>query len=113
MPVDYIDYFWGLFDDPEAASAEMVGKRLRFDSPAIPDAVLASFSAERIGELEGEYGVPDIGDPTEIDCLEFSADGKKSRIRVVNRGLALFTAATPEVEHLHRFFCILRQQDAR
>lgn len=108
--VERLSYFWGLFDSEEAASVEGAEKRISFESTAVPEAVSRSFEDERIAELEGEFGLPNAGDPTEIDHLEYSIGGKTTRVRVVNRGISMFMAETPELVRLHRFFSVLRKQ---
>lgn len=108
--VERLSYFWGLFDSEEAASAEGAEKRINYESSEIPEAVLESFEAERIVDLEDEFGFPGAGEPTEIDHLEYSIGGKTTQVRVVNRGIAMFVAETPELVRLHRFFCVLQKQ---
>lgn len=111
--VEKLTYFWGLFDVPNAASAEAASKRARFDGSAIPEEVSRSFQAERIAELEGEFGLPGVAQPTEIDYLQYAVAGVTRTIRVFNRGVALFYSETPELLRLHRFFCILQEHDTQ
>lgn len=53
-----IELLLGLFDSEEAASVEEAEKRIGFESSAVPEAVSKSLEAERLAELEGEFGVP-------------------------------------------------------
>ena len=103
-----VDYYWGLFDSPEAAGPSTAEQHYRFEAPDIPASLICSFSQERIGELSGEYGLADVGEPTEVDHLEFSSGGSTKVIRVLNRGISLFIAETEELKRLHRFFGVLR-----
>jgi hypothetical protein len=105
-----LSYFWGLFDSEETASVEGAEKCISFESSAVPEPVVESFEAERIVDLEGEFGLPGAGDPTEVDHLEYSIGGETTQVRVVNRGIAMFVAETPELVRLHRFFCLLKKQ---
>lgn len=106
-----LSYFWGMFADPSAASPETSMMRAHFDAAALPAEVVSSFEAEGILELEGVYGLPGVGQPTEIDYMEYAVGGVARTIRVVNRGIALFTAETPELLRLHRFFCVVQAQE--
>lgn len=108
--LERLSYFWGLFDLEEAASVEGADKRVDFESSEVPEAVSRSFEAERIAELDGEFGLPNVGDPTEVDYLEYSLGGETRRVRVVNRGISMFVAETPELVRLHRFFGVSRKQ---
>lgn len=108
--IDRLSYFWGLFDSAEVASVEDADKHVHFEASAMPEAVSRSFEAGEIAGLEGDFGVSGVGDPTEIDHLEYSAGGKTSQIRVVNRGISMFTAETPELVRLHRFFCVVQRE---
>lgn len=108
--VERLIYFWGLFDSEEAASVEGAEKSVSYESSAVPEPVVESFEAERIVDLEGEFGLSGAGDPTEVDHLEYSVGGKNTQVRVVNRGIAMFVAETPELVRLHRFFGVLRKQ---
>ena len=111
--IDRLTYFWGLFDSPENASAEAAVKRVCFDTSPAPPEVLRSFEAERISELEGEFGLPGVGEPTEVDCLEYTVDGSTRAIRVLNRGISLFQGETPELVCLHWFFSVLQRDEVR
>lgn len=104
--LERLDYYWGLFDEPEIASPEGANKRASFRSPEIPDVVVNSFETERIGDLEGEFGMPGVGKPTEIDHFEYVVESRTRTIRVFNRGISLFQQETPELLRLHRFFCV-------
>jgi hypothetical protein len=108
--LERVSYFWGLFDNPDSAAVDRAGKRASFDAPAVPQEVGESFDAERIAELEGEFGLPGVGEPTEVDHLEYVVEGRRHTIRVLNRGISLFQAETPELLRLHRFFCVLQRQ---
>lgn len=106
--IERLTYFWGLFHRVETASPKNAEKHLSLQAPAIPDEIVAAFEAERIGELDGLFGLPRAGTPTEIDYLEYQVDGRVKTIRVTNRGISLFRANTPELRRLHRFFGVLQ-----
>ena len=108
VPLERIDYYWGLFHRPERAAARTAKKRARFEQPNIPPEVQAAFALEHISELSGDHGAPGAGEPTEIDSLEFWADGTRGTVRVVNRGITLIYAETPALLRLHRFFSVLQ-----
>ncbi|MFQ6104059.1 MAG: hypothetical protein ACE5OP_07175 [Candidatus Glassbacteria bacterium] len=108
MRIDNLEYFWGLFDSPEDANAASAMKHVHFEAPDVPIEVEHSFVKERIAELTGEYGLPGVGEPTEVDSLVVISGGKKTAILVENRGISLFQAETDELLRLHRFFCILQ-----
>lgn len=108
--VQRITYFWGLFESPGSASAEAAGWRVSFEAPDTPPRVVESFEAERISELAGEFGLPGAGEPTEVDHLEYEVDGVTRKIRVLNRGISMIHARTPELLRLHRFFSVLRKE---
>jgi hypothetical protein len=105
-----LTYFWGLFDSPGNASTEAAARRASFQGLATPEKVTESFEAERISELEGEFGLPGAGRPTEVDHLEYEVAGVTRKIRVINRGISLFHAETPEILRLHRFFSVLQEE---
>ena len=108
--VNRLTYFWGLFDSPGGASAEAAARRASFQGSATPEKVAKSFAAERISELDGKFGLPGAGQPTEVDHLEYEVGGVTREIRVINRGISLFHAETPELLRLHRFFSVLQEE---
>jgi len=112
MRLDSLEYFWGLFDSPENASPTEAKIHVRFEASNMPDEVERSFVEERIWELSGEYGQSGVGDPTEVDSLVVNSGGKRTLIRMQNRGISLFSAETEELLRLHRFFCILHGRGA-
>jgi hypothetical protein len=85
MRIKRLEYFWGLFDSPDNAMASEAKKNVRFDGSQIPDIIQQSFKNERIIELNGNYGLPGIGEPTEVDSLTFEFDGNISSIRVLTK----------------------------
>lgn len=107
--IESLSYYWGLFRSAAAASATKASVRVTFNSSTLPEAVATSFATERIAELQGQFGLPAAVDSTEVDHLTYSVGGKPRTIRVINRGISLFHADTPELLRLHRFFCVLRQ----
>jgi len=112
MRVDSLEYFRGLFDSSEAESPAEAKIHVRFEAPNIPDEVERSFIKERIEELKGEYGQPGVGDPTEVDSLMMISGGKRTLIRVQNRGISLSGEEREDLLRLHRFFCILHGRAA-
>ena len=107
--LDRVEYFWGLFRSAREIQQSEAKIQGAFVGPAIPDAILESFTAERMAELSGEFGDPNVGQPTEVDFLAVSCGGKVTTIRVFNRGIALLTETVPEIKRLHRFFCTVQR----
>lgn len=107
MMLERVEYFWGLFDDPEKARSATARSHIVFEAADIPKDVAESFQKEAVGKLVGEFGLPGAGDPTEVDVLTFTVDGKESSVRVLNRGISMFTAKSAELARLHRFFSVL------
>ena len=108
MMLERVEYFWGLFDDPwKKLVPRQHGLILPVEAADIPKDVAESFQKEAVGKLVGEFGLPGAGDPTEVDVLTFTVDGKESSVRVLNRGISMFTAKSAELARLHRFFSVL------
>jgi len=109
MKIDSLEYSWGLFDLLEDATPGGADIHVCYEAPNISDEVECSFVKERIAELNGEYGLPGVVDKTEVDTLVITSGGKRTVIRVENRGMSMFKAETDELLRLHRFFCVLRE----
>lgn len=107
MRIERIEYFWGLFDEPDSVDYSKAKIHVVFEASEIPDDVLQSFMEERIYELRGEFGILCVGKPEQVDCLEVSAEGETWQTRVFNRAITLFTQDDEEVRRLHRFFCVI------
>jgi hypothetical protein len=107
MKIDRIEYFWGLFQEPDLAAASDAKTHIVLEAPDIPDLVQQSFADERIEELRGEFGLPGVGEPEQVDFLKVTAEGRVWEIRVLNRAITLIAQDDEEIHRLHRFFGVL------
>ncbi|MGB7060730.1 MAG: hypothetical protein WBF13_00070 [Candidatus Zixiibacteriota bacterium] len=107
MKIEKVEYFGGLFKEPDSAAASDADTHVVFEAAEVPQDVQQSFANERIEELRGEFGLPGAGKPEQVDYLEVTAGGKTLQIRVLNRGIALIFQDDEEISRLHRFFCVL------
>ncbi|KPL03852.1 MAG: hypothetical protein AMJ73_05165 [candidate division Zixibacteria bacterium SM1_73] len=62
---------------------------------------------EGIDELRGEFGLPGVGEPEQVDVLKVIAGGETWETRVLNRAITLFAQDDEQVRRLHRFFGVL------
>ncbi len=108
MKIEKLEYFEGLFEKPDHASSSEADFHVRFEYPEIPEAVRQSFINERIDELRGEFGIPGVGEPEQVDFLKLEVGGESWETRVINRAITLFSQDNEEVRRLHRFFCVIR-----
>jgi hypothetical protein len=104
LRLERIEYYWGLFKKPDKAVGSEADTYYLCEAPKIPRRVAESFSKEGIAELEGEHELPGVGEPTEVDFLTFTVDGKKVTGRVLNRAITLLMREGEEPKRLHRFF---------
>ena len=56
MMLERVEYFWGLFDDPEKARSATARSHIVFEAADIPKDVAESFQKEAVGKL-GESSV--------------------------------------------------------
>ena len=110
MKIEKLEYFWGLFEKPDCATASEADSHVIFEVSEVPDDVQQSFMNERIYELQGEFGLPGVGEPEQVDVLKITAGGKSWETQVLNRAIALFTQDNEAMRRLHRFFCILNDK---
>ena len=62
---------------------------------------------ERILELAGVYGDPDVGDPVEYDHLKLVGPEGVVEIEFFNRGITLFMTDDERFRRIHRVLCKL------
>ena len=110
MKIDQLEYFWGLFDDPTQATAAGAKKHLCLVGEEISAEIQSSFVTEEIYELRGEFGVGGVGQPEEVDHLNITVEGKSWQVRVLNHGISMFHASSPELVRLLRFFVVLTRE---
>lgn len=108
--IDRLEYFWGLFSDPAQASAAGATDRLCLVGDEVSEDIRTAYVEHGISELCGDYGCPGAGIPEEVSHLDITVDGERRRIRVLNHGIALVHASTPELVRLLRFFVVLEQE---
>lgn len=113
MKIDRLEYFWGLFADPAEASATGAKQHLCLTDEEVSEEIQASFIAEGINELCGDYGVGGAGKPEEVSHVDITAGGKRWQVRVLNHGVSIIIANSPELVRLLRFFVILRGEADR
>ncbi len=98
-----------MFDSVDDANAEGAEENFIFTGDEIPTSVLDSFEEERVYDLEGEYGIPGVGEPEQVDVLTVTASGSTKTIRVYNRVIMLFKTNDEAVKRLHRFLCVVQK----
>ena len=109
MDIEIINYYWGVFDSIHDANSADAEENFIFTGDEIPTSVLESFEEERIDEFEGEYGMPGIGEPEQVDVLTVTAIGSTKIIRVYNRAIMLFKTNDEAMKRLHRFLCVVQK----
>ena len=55
--------------------------------------------------LDGEYGIPDAGEPIQYDHLVVETDQKTVDIKVYNRAIMLFCSDDDIYKRIHRVCC--------
>ena len=107
MKIERVEYFWGLFEEPDLAAASDANTHIVLEAPDVPDEVQQSFADEGIEELSGQFGLPGAGEPEQVDVLKVTAGGRVWEIRVLNRAVTLFAQDNEQISRLHRFFGVL------
>lgn len=101
-----VRYRWGLTERPRVVDAlPIVDLRGR----DIPRDILASIEEQRILELGGTRGDPDVGTPVEVDDLVIETPTRETAIRVYNRGIHLLATDDDELVRIHRVCCKLQE----
>lgn len=113
MDIEKLEYFWGLYSDPESADAAGADTHIVYEAPDVPEVVHESFEIERIDQLRGQFGLPGVGDPEQVDFLKIAADGETWEVRVLNRAITLAFKDDEEVRRLHRFFGTIGDESRR
>lgn len=110
MKIEKVEYFGGLFQKPDFAVVSDADIHIVFESLEVPDDVQQSFTDEKIEELRGEFGLPGVGEPEQVDVLKLTAAGEVWQIKVLNRAITLFLQDNEEIRRLHRFLCVLNDR---
>jgi hypothetical protein len=110
MRIVGIDYAWGQFDSLRQIDPSKAKLRGRLEHPDIPKELIEALLEERILELDGDFGGPALGEPIEVDLLALETTEGVIRIRIFNRGIALFLGGNDQLLRLHRFLSLLRRQ---
>ncbi len=110
MRVKSIDYAWGQLESLGQIDASKALLKGRLEHPGIPQEVTDALVEERILELDGDFGDPALGEPTEVDLLTLEMSEKVIHIRVFNRGIGLLLGGDDRGVHPHRFLFILRRR---
>ncbi len=92
-------YQWGLSADASDWSSL---RTIILEGQDIPEQVISALRDEDLLAEEGEHGVPDAGEPVEIDHLEVEHDRGVTAITVYNRGIMLFTTNDDFYPRFHR-----------
>jgi hypothetical protein len=108
MKIEKVEYFGGVFKEPDFAAVPDADTHVVFEAAEVPQDIQQSFTNERIEELRGEFGLPGVGEPEQVDFLKVTAGGETWEIRVLNRAITLFVQDNEEIRRLHRFFGVLR-----
>jgi hypothetical protein len=107
MKIDRVEYFWGLFEEPDLAAASGANTHVVLEASDVPDQVRQSFADERMEELSGQFGLPGAGQPEQVDVLKVTAGRRVWEIRVLNLAITLFAQNNEQISRLHRFFSVL------
>lgn len=107
MTIERVEYFGGFFTQPDSAAASDASTHILLEAAEVPQEVQESFANEGIEDMRGEFGLPGVGEPEQVDYLKITAGGETWEIRVLNRAITLFFEDSEEVRRLHRFFCVL------
>jgi hypothetical protein len=73
----------------------------------IPETVREAVRRERLDELDGTYGHPDVGDPIQYDHLRLALRDRLVEIEVFNRAIFLFSTEDETLKPIHRVLCQL------
>jgi len=73
----------------------------------IPETIREAVRRERLDELDGTYGHPDVGDPIEYDHLRLALRDRLVEIEVFNRGIFLLSTEDEALKRIHRVLCQL------
>jgi hypothetical protein len=73
----------------------------------IPEMVREAVRRERLDELDGTYGHPDVGDPIQYDQLRLTLRDRLVEIEVFNRAIFLFSTEDETLKRIHRVLCQL------
>jgi len=73
----------------------------------ITEDVRTAIDAEKLPELGGIYGDPNVGDPVQYDYLRLIFDHQVFEIIVFNRGIFMVFGADKRLLRIHRLLCKL------
>ena len=72
---------------------------------AFPKKTIDLIYMNRIDELEGTLGDPNLGSPIEYEKLELRAQHRSITIEVFNRGISLITTNDKRLVRIHQVLC--------
>ena len=73
----------------------------------IPRRVLQAVEANRLLELEGQYGDRRVSSPVEYDHLIIETPDREIDIEVFNRGVLLYTTGDQTLRRIDRVLCAI------
>jgi hypothetical protein len=77
------------------------------DGENLPGLVIDGIDRERLGELAGEWGEPDAGEPIEYERLRVAYERGSFEITLFNRGVMLIFCDDERVRRMHRVLCVV------
>ena len=107
LEVNKIEYVHSMADSLDDLQTSKGRHTTILEQPNIPDEIMQVMEDERIFQLQGDYGNPDLGDPIEVDHLLIETDRGLHELRVFNRGIMLLMTNDDTFRRLHRFFVAL------
>lgn len=78
-----------------------------FEAPDISASIVSAIAANRILELPGTYGDPEMGTPIEYDEVTIDYEDGSITIEFFNRAISLFTSDSEVVRRIHRALCVI------
>jgi hypothetical protein len=79
----------------------------------LSDEIMAAIVGNDLLAAGGVYGIPDVGEPVQIDSLQISHEQGTTEITVYNRAIMLFHTDDEVYRRIHRVCCIIERQTGR
>jgi len=108
--IDSLKYYAGTGLKPDSMYPKDLSAVVRLGGSQLTKRITDSFEEEGIAELSGTYGTEAEVSPVEVDRLEVKTKNGEVTVTVLNRGVTLLMTENEEVQRLHRFFCILKDE---
>jgi len=100
-------YRWGMVDDP----SDWQGlKTAILERSELPDEVVNAIFDNDLLAAGGVYGIPDVGEPIEINSLQITHEHGVTELTVYNLGIMLFHTDDEIYPRILRVCSVIRKQ---